>query len=261
MKIWMMVAAHKYYWMPSDMAYKPMFVGAAGKESPAGSWWRDDTADNISEKNATFCELTGHYWLWKNLRADAYGLCHYRRHFARALPFGSKKQQVIGYSELERLLGKYDVILPKKRCYYIETNYSQYVHAHHAEDLEATRQILSERCPEYLPHWDRSMQQRSGHRFNMFVMRKEHFHAYSEWLFPILFELEKRLDISGYSVYDQRVFGFVAERLLDVWLMNQTLKVKECRVVHLESQHWGKKIASFLERRRKGRAKELGETL
>lgn len=259
MKLIMMVAAHKPYWMPGDGAYLPLYVGAAGKETPIPGWQRDDEGEHISRKNPTYCELTGHYWLWKNAQADAYGLCHYRRHFAKGLPFGSKRQQVLGGAALEKRLRGCDVLVPKKRCYYIETNYSQYAHAHHAADLDTTRQILSEMCPEYLPHWDRSMAARSGHRFNMFVMRKEHFYSYSAWLFGILEALEARLDLSGYSDYDRRVFGFVAERLLDVWLAGQGLKVRECRVVHLESQHWFKKIASFLERRQRGRARELEE--
>ena len=50
----------------------------------------------------------------------------------------------------------------------------------------------------------------------MMIMKKKYFDEYCEWLFDILFELEKRLDISGYSDYDARVFGFVSERLLDV---------------------------------------------
>lgn len=261
MKTLLMVAVHKPYRMPEDPAYLPLFVGAAGKETPEPGWQRDDVGENISEKNATFCELTGHYWLWKNADADAYGLCHYRRYFAGGLPFGKKHQQILTSKQLERLLARADVIVPKKRHYYIETNYSQYAHAHHACDLELTRQIIGERCPEYLPHWDREMSRRSGHRFNMFVMKRDRFNEYSAWLFDILFELEKRLDISDYSDYDRRVFGFVAERLLDVWLGGRQIKPLECRVTHLESQHWGKKILAFLARRRKGRAQEMGESV
>ena len=51
---------------------------------------------------------------------------------------------------------------------------------------------------------------------------------------------------ADYSDYDRRVFGFVAERLLDVWLGGRQIKPLECRVTHLESQHWGKKILAFL---------------
>jgi hypothetical protein len=80
-----LVAAHKPYWMPEDEAYVPVWVNAAanGDGIPAG-WLRDDAGDNISHKNATYCELTALFWAWKNLDAAYLGLAHYRRHFASA---------------------------------------------------------------------------------------------------------------------------------------------------------------------------------
>lgn len=80
MNIKLIVAAHKAYRMPRDPMYLPLHVGKAGKDLDLG-FQGDNTGDNISEKNATFCELTGIYWAWKNLSADYVGLCHYRRHF------------------------------------------------------------------------------------------------------------------------------------------------------------------------------------
>ena len=78
MNIKIIVATHKKYWMPEDSMYLPVHVGAAGK---AGiGYQRDDTGKNISDKNPNFCELTGLYWAWKNLKADYVGLAHYRRH-------------------------------------------------------------------------------------------------------------------------------------------------------------------------------------
>ena len=245
MDIKVIVAAHKPYRMPSDGVYLPLQVGAAGKETIAG-FTRDDAGAEISEKNATFCELTGLYWAWRNLRADAVGLVHYRRHFKGA-------QGVALGDELARLLEDHEVILPRRRNYLIETTYSQYAHAHHAEDLDVTRQILTERHPDYVESFDRTMESTKGHRFNMFVMRRPQFDAYCSWLFDVLFELERRLDISSYSPYDARVFGFVGERLLDVWLDVQTdVRVTELPVLHLESQHWPTKILGFLRRKLRG---------
>lgn len=258
MRMVVMVAAHKPYWMPEDAAYWPVLVGAAGKEAPPG-WRRDDAGENISARNATFCELTGHYWLWKNVEADVYGLCHYRRYFARGLPVGDKRRRIMPAERLDRLMSGCAVLLPRKRHYWIETNYSQYAHAHHAEDLRAARRVIEQRHPAYLPAWERVMRRRSGHRFNMFLMRREAFLAYSAWLFDILFELERRLDITGYSANDRRVFGFVGERLLDVWLEHERPACRECRVINLEPQHWGKKIFRFLQRKFRGRGDESKE--
>ena len=83
----------------------------------------------------------------------------------------------------------------------------------------------------------------------MLVMKRPLFDDYCTWLFDILFELEKRLDISSYSAYDARVFGFVAERLLDVYVDTKKVKYAELPVLHTESQHWPTKIMRFLKRK------------
>lgn len=251
MQLTVIVAAHKPYWMPADTMYLPVQVGSTGK--PSLGWQRDDEGENISAKNTTFCELTGLYWLWKHVAADAYGLVHYRRYFATNNVFLSKQRRIMNRAHAEALLERHAVVLPKKRHYWIETNYSHYVHAHHEEDLTLTQAILTERCPQYLPAWERTMVRRSGHRFNMFLMRRELFVAYCTWMFDILFELERRLDISGYSAKDRRVFGYVSERLLDVWLLTHGIQYAEVSVVNLESQHWPKKIYAFLKRKLAGK--------
>lgn len=236
------VAAHKPYSMPADALYLPLQVGAAGHPAIDG-FARDDAGENISERNAHWCELTGLYWAWKNLKADAIGLVHYRRHFRGALGIATGP-------EIAALLERAEVVLPKRRNYFIETTYSQYAHAHHASDLDTTRAIIAERHPSYLPAFDAAMRSTKGHRFNMFVMKRALLDAYCEWLFGILFELERRLDISAYSQNDARVFGFVAERLLDVWLAGAGVKsVVEMPVLHLESQHWPMKVIRFLLRK------------
>ena len=77
MDIKIIVATHKKYWMPSDDIYLPVHVGKKGKTDLG--YQGDDTGDNISDKNTNYCELTGLYWAWKNLKADYKGLAHYRR--------------------------------------------------------------------------------------------------------------------------------------------------------------------------------------
>lgn len=248
------MATHKKYWMPEDPMYMPVHVGAEGK---AGiGYIGDNTGDNISSRNANYCELTGLYWAWKNLTADYIGLAHYRRHFS-VKKNGEKQSRVLTADQVSVLLKKTDVLLPKKRNYYIETNYSQYVHAHHAEDLDITRQIIMEKYPEYIKSFDASMKSTSGHRFNMFIMKHDKLDAYCSWLFDILFELENRLDISQYSQYDARVFGFVSERLLDVWLDTNQIDYKEIPYVFMERQNWLVKIMNFLKRKICGKREDL----
>lgn len=241
------VATHKKYWMPADDMYIPIHVGREGKNDLG--YTGDNTGDNISAKNANYCELTGLYWAWKNLDADYLGLAHYRRHFTVSSAKGSKQERVLTKSQLKELLNKSDIILPNPRNYYIETNYSQYVHAHHAEDLDCTRQIIKEKYPKYLKAYDDSMKKTTGHRFNMFIMKKEKFDAYCEWLFDILFELENRLDISGYNQNDARVFGFVSERLLDVWIETNHYSYINQPYIFMEKQNWITKIINFVKRK------------
>ena len=85
-KVWIVVATHKAFPMPTDKMYIPLHVGAEGKTNEDGTpldlgYQKDNTGDNISAKNANYCELTGLYWAWKNLKADYIGLVHYRRYF------------------------------------------------------------------------------------------------------------------------------------------------------------------------------------
>lgn len=57
------IATHKLYDMPQDDIYLPVHVGREGKEPLP--YQPDNTGDNISDKNASYCELTGLYWAWK----------------------------------------------------------------------------------------------------------------------------------------------------------------------------------------------------
>ena len=149
MDIKIIVASHKKYWMPADDIYLPLHVGKEGKADIG--FIGDNTGDNISNKNANYCELTGLYWAWKNLPAEYIGLCHYRRYFTRSNPCScsKKKQVILTKAEWEELLNKHPIIVPDKRKYYIETNRSHYNHSHYAKDLDMTEKIIQEKYPQY----------------------------------------------------------------------------------------------------------------
>ena len=248
-RIKILIACHRPYPVPDEPCYLPVEVGAALHTQPIPGFTPDNTGDNISEKNKNYCELTALYWAWKNLDADFIGLVHYRRYFSNGKLLKRKEARILSEAEFQRELDRCDILLLRPRNYWIETNYSQYAHAHHAIDLDTTREILRERCPAYINAFDASMQRRVGHRFNMFVMSREKLNAYCMWLFDVLFELEKRLDISGYDAYNARVFGFVAERLLDVWIETNGYKYRELPVLNTESQHWFRKGTAFIKRK------------
>lgn len=251
MDIKILVAAHKKYWMPNDDVYLPIHVGREGKADLG--YIGDNTGDNISAKNANYCELTGLYWAWKNLKCDYIGLCHYRRYFVgknlHTNNAEKKKAVILHRQDYEKLLREYDIILPVKRNYYIETVRSQYEHAHNKRDLDEAERIIKELYPEYSEAFAKVMGRTKLHILNMFVMKKQLFDEYCRWLFSILFKLGKRIDITNYNQYEARVFGFISERLFNVWLEKQQLNVKEMPVVNLEKVNWVRKIYKFLKRK------------
>lgn len=242
--------------MPKDEIYLPLQVGK-DPENFKG-FLRDNTGDNISAKNENYCELTAQYWATKNRTADVKGLVHYRRFFSNGKRnfFASvdKKYQDIMTSEtLQKALQEYDMILPKKRNYYIETSWSHYEHVHHIKDLETTRQVLVEKYPDHVPFFDQAVKRRSVHMFNMMIAKSEIFDEYSAWLFDILFEVEKRVDISDYSPSEARIFGYISELLLDVWIEVTRPKYCELPVAFIEGQNYLVKGANMIQRKLTGK--------
>ena len=249
MKIKILVATHKNYQMPTDSVYLPVSVGQALHPDRQLPYQGDDQGENISVKNPHYNELTAIYWGWKNLDVDAMGLVHYRRHFM-SRP-GRKMQDVISGAEVADLLEQYDVLLPKRRHYWIETNRSQYLHAHEHAPFETMEKVIKNDYPEYGAAFDLVMQRTWGHMFNMFIMRRDRFDAYVDWLFDILFAVEARVqvDVETWDSYEQRVYGFLSERLLDVWLEKNQIQYQEVPVVFMGKQNWLLKGGRFVARK------------
>lgn len=245
------IATHKKYQMPKDSMYVPVHVGAEGKDDLG--YTKDNTGDNISILNPSFCELTGLYWAWKNLDANFIGLAHYRRHFSLRKN-KDKWESVLTYSDIKPYLNNIKIFIPKKRNYYIETLYSHYAHTHYSEQLDITESIIQEKYPEYLDSYKKVMNQRSGYMFNMMIMRNELLNEYCTWLFDILFELQNRLDMPELSAFQGRFYGRVSEIIFNVWLDYQlqvgNLKkdeVMELNCIHMEKINWWKKGTAFLK--------------
>lgn len=250
MDVKILTAVHKAYPMPKSTLYLPIFVGKALHPQSHLPYQGDDTGQNISTKNLAYNELTAQYWAWQNLKdLDAVGLVHYRRYFIGHQKHGPKFQRLLTQTELEVLFQTSDVIVPKPRHYYIETNRTHYIHAHHQTGLDLARLILVRDYPAYVRAFDTQMQQTSAHMFNMFVMKWPEFEAYSTWLFDILYKIEGYLDTTTYSPYERRVYGFISELLLDVWLKTTKQKYTEVPFLFMESQNWLKKGQQFLKRK------------
>ena len=254
-----LIATHKQYFVPKDNIYLPIHVGADSNKNKT-TFIDDNTGENISNKNPYFCELTGLYWAWKNIDSDYIGLVHYRRYFSesRKIPKDEKLKFniLLNSTEIEKILESTDVILPKKRKYYIENLYDHYKHTMYIEPLDETRKIIEEKYPDYLEEFDKLHKRTSAHMFNMFIMKKEILNEYCTWLFDILFELEKRIDMKQYDNFHARFFGRISELLLDVWINKNNINYKEVKVIDIQNINWFKKGFSFLNAKFNGKKYE-----
>lgn len=253
MKVQVLVATHKNYAMPTDPMYLPVFVGKDLHPDVNHTFQGDNTGDNISKKNAHYNELTALYWGWKNLDYDALGLVHYRRYLS--LNHQKDLSAILSTDQTQEILKIADIILPQKRRYYIETNESHYLHAHEHAPFENLRQVIKEDYPEYVDSFERVMKRTWAHMFNMFIMKKQPLDEYLTWMFDVLGKVEARTDISSYSTYEQRVYGFLSELLLDVWLdQHQQYQTQEVDYVFMEHTNWFVKGGNFIKRKFVGHA-------
>lgn len=214
------VVTHKDYKKPNIDCYKTLLVGAIKGHILGEDVFNDNTGDNISEKNANYCELTGLYWLWKNANDDYIGLVHYRRFFCKR---GLLSVSVLRQKFILNILKKYEVILPKK----IKAKpniYDYYASEHCKEDLDICLDIIDKNYPDFSEAAKAVMQSDRMSLFNMFIMSKELADEYCEWLFGILFKAENKIDLTTKDAYQRRVFGFLSERLFNVWLYKKNLK-------------------------------------
>lgn len=227
------------------------FIGVGKNKEIKGVSNYDSTGDNISNKNSNYCELTALYWIWKNVNDTEYvGLEHYRRYLSTKTCLLHPK--ALSPKKIIKALKKYDIVLPKKEDLK-PSIYEHYKNNHYIADLDECRNIIGEIYPEYLDSFDKIMKQTSCSMFNIFIMKKEHVNKYSEWLFNILFECEKRINIENRSDYQKRVFGFLSERLFNVWLDRQNFKTYYAKVYLDIDKPWRiklKKLIKFILRRK-----------
>jgi len=219
----------------------------------------DDTGENISAKNRAYCEITMQYWAWKNIEADYYGLCHYRRFFNFSPrrfvkdEFGLVQEEylnedtakIYGQNEetMRAVIEKYDLIIPDPVRLPNLPSHPQSVREHWAqadalrnEDLELLLDAVAQLCPEYYQIAQNYLNGDIAYFCNLFIMKRELFYDYCSWLFPILEKLEEDIDIENYSVEGQRIIGHLAERLLGIYIIyqktyNHSLRIKELQMV------------------------------
>lgn len=249
MKTSIYTISHKKFKCPDIEGYIPLQVGL----SEDLNYVRDNSGDNISDKNKNYCELTGLYWIWKNDKnSDIVGISHYRRYFTTQKIF-KNSDKILDCEQIEKILNNYDVIIPKKE-YYRETVKEQYcLYSGFEKDLNIIENILKNKYPEYLEYYNRIMNRNYISQYNMIICKKDIYDDYCKWLFDILFEAEKHINLEdGYTDYQKRIYGFISERLLNVWVEKNNLKVKNVRVINVENTlksdviQWLRRIRNIL---------------
>jgi len=234
-----LVASHKEYKFPDDKMYIPIHVGAEGKKDLG--YLKDNTGKNISIKNPNYCELTALYWAYHNLEDyDYIGLNHYRRYFTNKsflekIKNKDKFKLILTKEEILNIFEDSDIIVSSKQKLITKNVYTKYKQQHYIKDLDKCGEIIEEMFPDYYDSFNKVMKSKKLSICNMFIMKKEDFIEYCDWVFPILFELEKDIDMENYSVLQKRVFGFLSERLFNVWLDKKQLK--ECNLPILSLEH------------------------
>ena len=228
------VVAHKSFELNKklDSCYKIIRVGGYAKE--LSNELSDSTGDNIASKNPNYCELTAMYWIWKNDHdSDVVGLCHYRRYFIKSI-LSTDPEHFINSGDIDMYLKKCDVIVPRKEYSY-RGSFTAYLDCGHEKDLLVTREAIETLYPEYLPYYESEFVDSSGNYVcNMVITSKSLYDDYCKWLFDILTYVESRVDISAYSKEEARIFGYISERLLGVWIKKNKLRAKELRIVNTE---------------------------
>lgn len=246
-----LVACHKPCSLPQDDIYLPIQVGADLTTVDLGIQ-KDNEGYNISSKNESYCELTAMYWAWKNLKnVDVIGLCHYRRYFdfhkqCRAyFPHTSysyiedvdlRISQCAVNEYIMKICGG-GVIVPKAITLNstLKQNYCEY---HISDDYQKLKEIV-ERTQEtkYIDAFDSVLEKDYKiYPYNMFVMQWEDFDAYCSWLFPLLSNVEYTIDIRDYHAYQRRIYGFMAERLFNVWLFAERKRIIEKPIIFFNDE-------------------------
>ena len=224
------IATHKQK-LEGDSWHIPIQVGAAVNHTDVQSV-KDNKGDNISGKNASYCELTALYWIWKNSRADIVGLEHYRRRFS------------ITEEKICQILEDYDMILPKSYLYRISLE-EEYKKFHIPGDWDRMKEVVLKEYPEYQDALVEVFSENKLIPYNMFIAKKQVCDTYCQWLFPILEKIEQEDAGQKRDHYQSRYIGFLAERLFTLYVRKNKLRVYICPVEEKEQKGTGFQIKNW----------------
>lgn len=249
------ICAHKMFnKQVLNESYKILSVGK-NNELYGDNIIRDDVGITCYDLSNFYSELSGYYWIWKNYNIKDYiGFCHYRRFF----------DFMDDIPNMDEIFKEYDIILPSKEHFGCSI-YNQYKQSHNIDDLNEIIEILQNKEISV----DILLSDNSMYCFNMFIMKRELFYEYCEFIFGICQEylqrhniqnmedIKKMMDENKEKYYKKfypsndfryqcRIGGFLAERLMNIWVRHKKLKVKEYNVITIENKYQEKKANDFV---------------
>jgi hypothetical protein len=196
----------------------------------------DDTGDNISKKNHMYCELTAFYWAWKNLdkldNPDYIGFAHYRRFFnfsnsrltrlkylfLHLFPWmkNQKYLTLMQEKDIENSLKDVDILTISKLGLGNIKNLEDFYITHkidtNGEQIKLAKNIISEEFKDYENAFNEIFYNTHYLSFgNIFVMKKEIFMEYCNFVFGVLKHFDDKNVIP-------RFHGFLAEGLTNVFI-------------------------------------------
>ncbi|USF25630.1 hypothetical protein N510_000542 [Firmicutes bacterium ASF500] len=244
--------------------YIPVRCGAVFDEREGVTMLGDDTGDNISEKRMIFNEFTVIYWAWKNIEADYYGLCHYRRYlsfFNQDLPFYPLRQgmadsmssatlKYYGFLDAEKIeseIVQHDMHVPYQysiedssicdhACKSIKEQWEKHCSSYlKPEHFDIMLELIKKRSPAYYKSALTFINGKMFRGFNCFIFKKELFHKMCEFIFPILFEFSTMIDCSNFSITQNRAPAYLGEWLFSIFIyhhqLNSRLLIKERQLI------------------------------
>lgn len=220
------VVTHKDYpEIKDDDCYQPICV--SGKYNNH-RYVSELYGNNIAYLNDKINECTALYWIWKNTKEKIVGLNHYRRYFYRGII--NDRADILSSYEICQIMNEYDMILPLDEGFNITVE-EQLINTIPDKEIakcgiNLIREGIIDKQPDYLTAFNEVMSSYNFYRCNMFITSREILNQYCEWLFSFLIDAAEQIDVSETDEYSKRTIGFLAERMLTVWLRKNPQRIK-----------------------------------
>ena len=201
-----------------------IFPLGLGLKSFPKNWYDEKFGKNISKLNSYYGELTGIYWIWKNIipemkSNDLIGNCHYRKLWLNDLYISKQKNSFESlYSKLltfKNLSKNFDSIQIQPIKFKNKNLIIDFREVHKVDVLNDCINFLDEKNKSsFFKHLNQS----SFFPLNMFITKVEIFSKFCEVLFPWLDQcLELCLKKNLCKNYNMRLPAFLAERFTSYW--------------------------------------------